>query len=51
MRLENGKPEPWEVEEQRYEWAAPATSLSDTYQPIGGEGGHRGQPSGQEGTH
>jgi hypothetical protein len=51
MRLEGGRPEPWEVEEQRYEWAAPSTSLSNTYQPIGGEGGHRGQPSGQEGTH
>ena len=51
MRLENGKPEPWEVEEHRYEWESPSTSLSDTYQPIGGEGGHRGQPSGQEGTH
>ena len=23
MRLEQGEPEPWEVEEQRYEWEAP----------------------------
>ena len=23
MRLEEGEPEPWEVAEQRYEWAAP----------------------------
>ena len=51
MRLEGGRPEPWEVEEQRYKWEAPSTSLSDIYQQIGGEGGHRGQPSGQEGTH
>jgi hypothetical protein len=29
MRLERGEPEPWEVEEQRYEWRAPAGTLSD----------------------
>ena len=51
MRLEGGKPEPWEVYEQRYEWEAPHTSLSDIYKPIGGPGGHKSQPSGQEGTH
>ncbi len=51
MRLEGGKPEPWEVEEQRYEWKAPAASLSDVYRPIGGPGGHKTQTSGQEGTH
>ena len=28
-RLERGDPEPWEVEEQRYEWAAPEDALSD----------------------
>jgi hypothetical protein len=28
-RLERGEPEPWEVEEQRYEWAAPLYSVSD----------------------
>jgi Gluconate 2-dehydrogenase subunit 3 len=28
MRLENGLPEPWEKEEQRYEWNAPVDSLS-----------------------
>jgi hypothetical protein len=28
-RLENGLPEPWEVDEQRYEWEAPPGSLSD----------------------
>jgi hypothetical protein len=34
MRLENGSPEPWEANEQRYEWEAPATSVSDIYEPA-----------------
>jgi hypothetical protein len=29
MRLERGEPEYWEVEEQRYEWAAPSEAMSD----------------------
>jgi Gluconate 2-dehydrogenase subunit 3 len=29
MRLENGLPEPWEVDEEPYEWLAPSGSLSD----------------------
>jgi len=29
MRLENGLPEPWEKDEARYEWNAPADSLSE----------------------
>ena len=28
-RLERGEPEPWEVEEERYEWLAPEQTLSD----------------------
>ena len=28
IRLERGEPEPWEVEEQRYEWLAPSASCS-----------------------
>jgi hypothetical protein len=28
-RLERGEPEPWEVPEQRYEWAAPSSAVSD----------------------
>jgi hypothetical protein len=28
-RLERGEPEPWEVEEQRYEWQAPEDTVSD----------------------
>jgi Gluconate 2-dehydrogenase subunit 3 len=51
MRLEGGKPEPWEVEEQRYEWKAPTDALSDIYRPIGGPGGHKQQTPGQEGSH
>jgi hypothetical protein len=50
FRLEYGRPEPWEVEEQRYEWKAPPSSLSDRYQPLGGRHPHRA-PAGQEGTH
>ena len=33
MRLEHGSPEPWEANEQRYEWKAPDTSVSDIYEP------------------
>ena len=28
-RLERGEPEPWEMEEERYEWLAPEQTLSD----------------------
>jgi hypothetical protein len=28
-RLERGEPEPWEVEEQRYDWLAPRYAVSD----------------------
>jgi len=50
FRLENGLPEPWEVNEQRYEWEAPPDTLSDRYQQLGGRHPHRA-PAGQEGTH
>ena len=50
MRLERGEPEPWEVEEQRYEWAAPPESASSLYEDVAGMEGHK--PSqGQGGTH
>lgn len=49
MRLEHGRPEPWEVEERRYEWSAPPWAVSNTYEPIGGE--HGASTPGQEGTH
>lgn len=32
LRLEHGEAEPWEVEEHRYEWEAPADSVSDQYE-------------------
>jgi hypothetical protein len=48
MRLEGGLPEPWEVDEQRYEWTAPPDSISDAYERTGaGETSHHGQA----GTH
>jgi hypothetical protein len=28
-RLERGEPEPWEVEEERYDWLAPEGTVSD----------------------
>lgn len=50
FRLENGEPEPWEVDEQPYRWDAPADALSD---PDGPEiATHRKHPPhGQGGTH
>jgi len=50
VRLENGQPEPWEVEEQRYEWDAPPTSLSGKIEPLG-ESGQGQTATGQGGTH
>lgn len=49
MRLEGGLPEPWEVDEQRYEWTAPSDSISDAYEETGagGDSTHHGQA----GTH
>ncbi len=44
MRLEHGMPEPWEVNEKRYEWNAPETSVSDRFEPIGGHAEHSGTP-------
>jgi hypothetical protein len=29
MRLENGLPEPWEVDEVRYVWSVPPDSVSE----------------------
>jgi len=50
MRLEEGEPEPWEVEEQRYEWTAPADTLSD-YEEAHGSGQQHQTQHGQGGTH
>jgi hypothetical protein len=50
MRLENGEPEPWEVEEQRYDWEAPPSSQSAKHELVAGLANHYGSP-GQGGTH
>ncbi|MDQ2865080.1 MAG: gluconate 2-dehydrogenase subunit 3 family protein [Candidatus Eremiobacteraeota bacterium] len=50
MRLEHGEPEPWECQEQRYEWRAPQNSLSDRYEPVAGKAEGLSSP-GQGGTH
>jgi hypothetical protein len=34
-RLERGEPEPWEVEESRYAWLAPAMTVSDAVDTTG----------------
>lgn len=44
-RLERGEPEPWEVEEQRYEWVAPPTSVSDVVRTTSGHHTEAGQHS------
>jgi Gluconate 2-dehydrogenase subunit 3 len=48
-RLEGGLPEPWEVDEQRHEWQAPANSVSDAYEAAGP--GSETSHHGQGGTH
>lgn len=50
MRLEEGEAEPWEVNEQRYAWAAPADSISDVEEAHGTGKEHQTHP-GQGGTH
>ena len=49
FRLENGQPEPWEVEERRYQWRAPPDSPSAKLTPVGGSFDQLG--SSQGGTH
>lgn len=48
-RLEGGMPEPWEVDERRYDWVAPPDSISDAYEETGA--GSHGSHQGQGGTH
>ena len=50
MRLENGEPEPWEVDERRYRWQAPDGSVSDVEEPVAGTWDHISSP-GRGGTH
>lgn len=47
-RLEGGQPEPWEVDEVRYEWEAPPNSLSDQFELLPSD---TKSVSGQGGTH
>ena len=49
MRLEHGDPEPYEVNEQRYAWAAPADTLSDVEEKHGSGAEH--QTGDEGGTH
>ena len=50
MRLEEGEREPWEVNEKRYAWAAPADTLSDK-ESSHNAGKQPGSAHGQAGTH
>lgn len=50
MRLEEGEPEPWEVDERRYLWTAPADTLSDREEAHGSGKQHQSH-HGQVGTH
>ncbi len=50
IRLEDGRPEPWEVEEQRYDWSPPPTTLSGEASREG-EHGHDEPRHGTSGTH
>lgn len=49
MRLENGLPEPWEKDEVRYEWDAPADSVSEMDKE--GAPPEHGSTHGHGGTH
>ncbi|HEU5200262.1 MAG TPA: gluconate 2-dehydrogenase subunit 3 family protein [Ktedonobacterales bacterium] len=50
MRLEGGRPEPWEKDERRYAWAAPPTALTGEAHRLG-EHGFDEPRYGQGGTH
>jgi hypothetical protein len=50
MRLEEGEPEPWEVDEIRYLWSPPIDTLSGAEEPHGSGSQHQTHP-GQGGTH
>lgn len=50
MRLEEGEPEPWEVDEQRYEWLEPADTLSGAEASHGSGMEHQATPK-SGGTH
>jgi hypothetical protein len=47
MRLEEGEAEPWEKEERRYDWLAPANTLSDQAPPVDRENSSRNKQAGR----
>lgn len=49
MRLERGEAEPWEKPEERREWTAPGSDLSEKFTYVAGLAAHLGGPQG--GTH
>jgi hypothetical protein len=52
FRQERGEPEPWEVDEERYDWAPPDGALSGSYRAMSGIHPHRSHAgSGAGGTH
>jgi hypothetical protein len=51
MRLEHGRPEPWERDERRYAWAPPPNSLSGEYSQPENNDHKDTRVVGQEGTH
>ncbi len=50
MRLEEGDPEPWEVDERRYAWTPPADTLSNAEEQLGSGKEHQ-TPHSEGGTH
>ena len=50
MRLEEGEPEPWEVNEERYDWAPPPDTVSGVERESG-DHTHADNTPGQGGTH
>lgn len=50
MRLENGLPEPWEVNEEPYEWTTPSSSVSDLEFEVEADFEHDAE-HGQKGIH
>lgn len=50
MRIREGRPEPWEVQERRYAWEPPPESVSGEYRPLAGLYTERATPR-MSGTH
>lgn len=50
FRLERGEPEPWEVDEQRYEWEEPPQARSGGYHSMSGDHPHKSHTGGGAGA-